>query len=149
MKKLLISAGILAASIALTGCGNDSQSSAPASASTAAAVPAGVTTPTTPSPTPPATSTVPAPAATVAGYQIPPFPLSNVQICDHYASEARRCLNQVAKEDKRYAYERDIKSLLKKVTPKPGQPVNEWLTSDCRRGLDSLAMRYPQCTIQK
>ncbi len=143
MNKYVITAGILLASIALAGCGNDSQPNAPANASTAATTPADISHPMEPDLTPPAA------AATVANYEIPPFPLSNVEICDRYASEARRCLNQVASDDERYAYERDIKSLLEKVTPKPGESANEWLTSDCRRGLDTLAKRFPQCTVQK
>ncbi|MGB8636395.1 MAG: hypothetical protein WCD36_14110 [Rhodanobacteraceae bacterium] len=149
MNKFLISTGVLLASLALASCSDDTQSSAPASASTAAATPAGVDHPMEPSTSPPPETPAPASAATVAGYEIPPFPLSNVGICDRYASEARRCLNEVATDDKRRAYERDINSLLKKVTPKPGEPVNEWLTSDCRRGLGLLAQRYPQCAIQK
>lgn len=143
MNKPLISVGILLASIALAACGNDSQPNTPAHASTAATAPTGVTQPMEPSLTPPAA------AATVASYEIAPFPLSNIQICDQFASEARRCLNQVAPDDQRRAYEKDINALLQKVTPEPGQPANEWLTSDCRRGLDTLTQRYPQCAVQK
>lgn len=145
MNKYLIATSVLLATIALAGCGNDTQTNAPASTSTAATTPVGVTHPMEPSTTPAQA----APAATVASYEIPPFPLTNIQICDHYASEARRCLNQVASDDKRHAYEKDITTLLEKVTPEPGQAANEWLTSDCRRGLDTLAKRFPQCTIQK
>lgn len=150
MKKLLILSGLLACSLLLAACGKDSkQPGTPPSASTAPAVPEGTSHPMTPSTTPPQAEPAPAAAATTAGYQIPPFPVSNVEICDRYASEARRCLNEVGTDQQRHAYEQDVSSLLQKVTPRQGQPVNEWLTSDCRRSLDMLAARFKQCKIQK
>lgn len=92
----------------------------------------------------------PAGAASVSDeYQMPPFPISNVDICDKYASEARRCLNKVANSAERHASAGSIDALLKKVTSEPGQRPNEWLAADCRRGLDTLKVRYPQCDIQK
>ena len=150
MKNTLILSGLLACSLVLAACGKDSkQPEAPPAASTAPAVPEGQSQPVTAGTAPPQAEATPAPAGTAAGYQIPPFPVSNVAVCDRYASEARRCLNEYGTDKLRHAYEHDIRTMLQKVTPKEGQPVNEWLTGDCRRDLESLALRFKQCSVQK
>ena len=148
MKNTLIIPALLAAGLTLGACSKDSQpESAPATTATAPEAPPVANHPMTPATAPPQAQ--PTPAATSASYEIPPFPISNIEICDRYASEARRCLNQYATDEQRHAYERDISSLLQKVTPKEGQAPNEWLTSDCRRGLGTLAQKFRQCGIQK
>lgn len=83
-------------------------------------------------------------------YQIQPFPVSGVPLCDSYASEARRCLNQPGHDNqRRRATERAILELLEDVTPEnPGDPPNPWLEGSCRTGIEALARRFPGCDVQ-
>lgn len=141
MNKYLLAAPLIVSGLLLAGCGNDAPpQQAPAAATTApsmAAAPA------------PATTTAPAPAASAPTYQIPPFPISGIANCDHYASAVRRCVNTFGKTNEiRKNYESSVSAMLKEVTPAPGEQPNLWKTKRCTGALEALARKYPKCVVK-